>query len=101
MEEPSPYVHKTLQGQRTEEPQTLPLKAGGTTVIQVGSTNKGWRVAPDASPWRSEVPYLAQTPGSKSLSPPVPSCNQAASVLCLSCALQCFLTWGGYKFQQR
>lgn len=60
MEEPSPYVHKAFQGQRTEEPQTLPLKAGVMSIIQVASTNKGgWSVAPDASTRRSEVPYLA------------------------------------------
>lgn len=60
MEEPSPYVHKAFQGQRTEEPQTLSLKASVTSIIQVASTRKGgWSVAPDASPQRSEVPYFA------------------------------------------
>lgn len=87
MEEPSPYVHKAFQGQRTEEPQTLPLKAGVTSIIQVASTNEGgaWPLMPHLRVQKSLV--LPRHPG-------VNCCPQLSLLvtrllLCCVCPVPC------------
>lgn len=87
MEEPSPSVHKALQGQRTEEPQTLPLKAGVMPSFKQLPQTKGgaWPLMPPLRGQKSLI--LPRHPG-------VNCCPQLSLLvtrlfLCYVCPVPC------------